>query len=230
MCFCTDRNIKKDSNIWQKGKCNFVLECFLLGPHESIIYLPSQAGYIKRWSQELKAHLWSWRSAGLFSPVTPWTITNHQSGVPPNWELWSSIVSAPWCSLMRRSSRTLVSSQSALFSVCFSGFLQGVNLITSCLFHPGYWNIIVHGRKHSYRLYTKMLNEAMRWANAIQGAIDSKVPIETPTQQLIRDIKVLKHWLDCSSLCFNPVDNIMPTNNWLSVCCCMAVIFHAARV
>ncbi len=37
-----------------------------------------------------------------------------------------------------------------------------------------------------------MLNEAMRWANAIQGAIDSKVPIETPTQQLIRDIKVLK--------------------------------------
>uniref|UniRef100_A0AAX7UP92 Myosin X, like 1 n=1 Tax=Astatotilapia calliptera TaxID=8154 RepID=A0AAX7UP92_ASTCA len=53
----------------------------------------------------------------------------------------------------------------------------------------GYWNIIVHGRKHSYRLYTKMLNEAMRWANAIQAAIDSKVPIETPTQQLIRDIK-----------------------------------------
>uniref|UniRef100_A0A8C4ZXA0 Myosin X, like 1 n=1 Tax=Gadus morhua TaxID=8049 RepID=A0A8C4ZXA0_GADMO len=53
----------------------------------------------------------------------------------------------------------------------------------------GYWNIIVHGRKHSYRLYTKMLNEAMRWASAIQGAIDSKVPIETPTQQLIRDIK-----------------------------------------
>ncbi|TNN84477.1 Unconventional myosin-X [Liparis tanakae] len=52
-----------------------------------------------------------------------------------------------------------------------------------------YWNIIVHGRKHSYRLYTKMLNEAMRWASAIQGAIDSKVPIETPTQQLIRDIK-----------------------------------------
>ncbi|KAJ3591743.1 hypothetical protein NHX12_006875 [Muraenolepis orangiensis] len=53
----------------------------------------------------------------------------------------------------------------------------------------GYWNIIIHGRKHSYRLYTKMLNEAMRWATAIQGAIDSKVPIETPTQQLIRDIK-----------------------------------------
>ncbi|XP_063789862.1 unconventional myosin-X-like [Pseudophryne corroboree] len=53
----------------------------------------------------------------------------------------------------------------------------------------GYWNIIVYGRKHSYRLYTKLLNEAMRWANAIQGVIDSKAPIETPTQQLIRDIK-----------------------------------------
>ncbi|XP_019378232.1 PREDICTED: unconventional myosin-X-like [Gavialis gangeticus] len=53
----------------------------------------------------------------------------------------------------------------------------------------GFWNIIVHGRKHSYRLYTKLLNEAMRWASAIQGVIDSKVPIETPTQQLIRDIR-----------------------------------------
>lgn len=57
----------------------------------------------------------------------------------------------------------------------------------------GYWNIIVHGRKHSYRLYTKMLNEAMRWVSAIQGVIDNKVPIETPTQQLIRDIKVRKN-------------------------------------
>lgn len=75
-----------------------------------------------------------------------------------------------------------------------------LSLITFCLVHPGYWNIIIHGRKHSYRLYTKMLNEAMRWANAIQGAIDSKVPIETPTQQLIRDIKVRKDSLDCFSL------------------------------
>uniref|UniRef100_A0A3B3ZCM5 Myosin X, like 1 n=1 Tax=Periophthalmus magnuspinnatus TaxID=409849 RepID=A0A3B3ZCM5_9GOBI len=53
----------------------------------------------------------------------------------------------------------------------------------------GYWNIIVYGRKHSYRLYTKMLNEAMRWAAAIQSVIESKTPIETPTLQLIRDIK-----------------------------------------
>ncbi|XP_045081438.1 unconventional myosin-X isoform X1 [Coregonus clupeaformis] len=53
----------------------------------------------------------------------------------------------------------------------------------------GYWNIVVHGRKHSYRLYTKMLNEALRWIAAIQAVIDSKTPIETPTVQLIRDIK-----------------------------------------
>lgn len=48
----------------------------------------------------------------------------------------------------------------------------------------------MYGRKHSYRLYTKMLNEAIRWTAAIQGVIDSKTPIETPTLQLIRDIKV----------------------------------------
>uniref|UniRef100_UPI00398E7D91 unconventional myosin-X-like n=1 Tax=Pristiophorus japonicus TaxID=55135 RepID=UPI00398E7D91 len=53
----------------------------------------------------------------------------------------------------------------------------------------GYWHLVIHGRKHSYRLYTKLLNEAMRWATAVQNVIDNKVPIETPTQQLIRDIK-----------------------------------------
>ena len=71
-------------------------------------------------------------------------------------------------------------------------FLGSV-LCNKCCLDPvltGYWNIIVYGRKHSYRLYTKMLNEAMRWTAAIQGVIDSKTPIETPTLQLIRDIKV----------------------------------------
>ncbi|XP_026992614.2 unconventional myosin-X isoform X2 [Tachysurus fulvidraco] len=53
----------------------------------------------------------------------------------------------------------------------------------------GYWNVVVHGRKHSYRLYTKLLKEAMRWASAIQSVIDNKAPTETPTQQLIREIK-----------------------------------------
>ncbi|XP_069814245.1 unconventional myosin-X [Dendropsophus ebraccatus] len=53
----------------------------------------------------------------------------------------------------------------------------------------GYWNVIVYGRKHCYRLYTKLLNEATRWASAIQNVIDTKAPIDTPTQQLIQDIK-----------------------------------------
>lgn len=59
-----------------------------------------------------------------------------------------------------------------------------------CVSTAGYWNIIVHGRKHSYHLYTKALNEAMRWVSTTQGVIDNKPLIETPTQQLIRDIKV----------------------------------------
>lgn len=52
--------------------------------------------------------------------------------------------------------------------------------------------MIVYGRKHSYRLYCKLLNEATRWANSIQNVIDGKAPIDTPTQQLIQDIKVGK--------------------------------------
>ncbi|XP_067914530.1 unconventional myosin-X [Heterodontus francisci] len=53
----------------------------------------------------------------------------------------------------------------------------------------GYWNVTIYGRKHCYHLYTKLLNEATRWANAIQNVIDTKAPIDTPTQQLIQDIK-----------------------------------------
>ncbi|XP_048464709.1 unconventional myosin-X-like [Rhincodon typus] len=53
----------------------------------------------------------------------------------------------------------------------------------------GYWNITIYGHKHCYHLYTKLLNEATRWANAIQNVIDSKAPINTPTQQLIQDIQ-----------------------------------------
>ncbi|RXM27892.1 Unconventional myosin-X [Acipenser ruthenus] len=55
-----------------------------------------------------------------------------------------------------------------------------------------YWNVTVYGRKHCYRLYTKLLNEATRWSSAIQNVIDTKVPIDTPTQQLIQDIKIVE--------------------------------------
>lgn len=61
-----------------------------------------------------------------------------------------------------------------------------------CVLHclAGYWNVTVYGRKHCYRLYTKLLNEATRWSSAIQNVTDTKAPIDTPTQQLIQDIKV----------------------------------------
>ncbi|MEQ2177953.1 hypothetical protein GOODEAATRI_009105, partial [Goodea atripinnis] len=52
-----------------------------------------------------------------------------------------------------------------------------------------YWSITVYGRKHCYRLYTKHFNEAVHWACAIQKIIDTKSPVETPTQLLIRDIE-----------------------------------------
>lgn len=55
---------------------------------------------------------------------------------------------------------------------------------------PGYWNVSVFGRKHSYRLYSKLQTEASRWASAVQTAIDSKPLMDTHTQQLILDIKV----------------------------------------
>lgn len=54
----------------------------------------------------------------------------------------------------------------------------------------GYWSITVYGRKHCYRLYTRHFNEAVHWACAIQKIIDTKSPVETPTQLLIRDIEV----------------------------------------
>lgn len=62
----------------------------------------------------------------------------------------------------------------------------------TCVLHclAGYWNVTVYGRKHCYRLYTKLLNEATRWSSAIQNVTDNKAPIDTPTQQLIQDIKV----------------------------------------
>lgn len=53
----------------------------------------------------------------------------------------------------------------------------------------GFWSITVYGRKHCYRLYTKHFNEAVHWACAIQKIIDTKAPVETPTQLLIRDIE-----------------------------------------
>lgn len=68
-------------------------------------------------------------------------------------------------------------------------------IVTFPLLHcwfTGYWNVTVYGRKHCYRLHTEHLNEAVHWVCAIQKVIDSKDPLETPTQMLIKDIKVSK--------------------------------------
>lgn len=59
-----------------------------------------------------------------------------------------------------------------------------------CVRLTGYWSLTVYGRKHCYRLFTKHYNEAVHWACAVQKVIDSKAPVETPTQLLIRDIEV----------------------------------------
>lgn len=65
-----------------------------------------------------------------------------------------------------------------------------MNAVFLCSSASGYWSITVYGRKHCYRLYTKHFNEAVHWACAIQKVIDTKAPVETPTQLLIRDIEV----------------------------------------
>uniref|UniRef100_A0A493T5R2 Pleckstrin homology, MyTH4 and FERM domain containing H3 n=1 Tax=Anas platyrhynchos platyrhynchos TaxID=8840 RepID=A0A493T5R2_ANAPP len=53
----------------------------------------------------------------------------------------------------------------------------------------GYWSVTVFGRKHCYRLYSEHLNEAVRWVCAVQKVIDSKAPVQTPTQLLMRDVE-----------------------------------------
>ncbi|XP_015741516.1 pleckstrin homology domain-containing family H member 3 isoform X1 [Coturnix japonica] len=53
----------------------------------------------------------------------------------------------------------------------------------------GFWSMTVFGRKHCYRLYTEHLHEAVRWACAVQKVIDSKAPVQTPTQLLMRDVE-----------------------------------------
>ncbi|XP_052555961.1 pleckstrin homology domain-containing family H member 3 isoform X2 [Tympanuchus pallidicinctus] len=53
----------------------------------------------------------------------------------------------------------------------------------------GFWSMTVFGRKHCYRLYTEHLHEAVRWVCAVQKVIDSKAPMQTPTQLLMRDVE-----------------------------------------
>lgn len=59
-------------------------------------------------------------------------------------------------------------------------------------FPPGLWSLTVSGRKHSLRLCSPRQAEAERWGVALREVIASKVPLETPTQLLLRDIEVSK--------------------------------------
>ncbi|XP_063107674.1 pleckstrin homology domain-containing family H member 3 isoform X2 [Cavia porcellus] len=53
----------------------------------------------------------------------------------------------------------------------------------------GLWSLTVSGRKHSLRLCSPRQAEAERWGVALREVIASKVPLETPTQLLLRDIE-----------------------------------------
>lgn len=90
------------------------------------------------------------------------------------------------------------------------------------------------GRKHCYRLYTEHLNEAVRWVCAVQKVIDSKAPVQTPTQLLMRDVEVSpwhqaahahsrrQHWGGCLvRVCARHTARLP-----LCSCCCFALQEH----
>ncbi|XP_041478739.1 unconventional myosin-X-like isoform X4 [Lytechinus variegatus] len=53
----------------------------------------------------------------------------------------------------------------------------------------GCWKITLHSRRTSLNLYTASNEEAWKWTNAIQDVIDTKPPLETPFQTLIKEIR-----------------------------------------
>jgi hypothetical protein len=55
----------------------------------------------------------------------------------------------------------------------------------------GDWTFIVHSRRKSYQLTTKTQADANRWINAIQDVIDASPIIETPTEKLIDELKLV---------------------------------------
>ncbi|XP_071955935.1 unconventional myosin-X-like isoform X3 [Antedon mediterranea] len=51
------------------------------------------------------------------------------------------------------------------------------------------WKFTIHSRRYSYNLFTPSNDEAWKWTYAIQEVIDSKPPIETPSQILIKELR-----------------------------------------
>lgn len=90
-------------NLKMRGNIQYIplifLHC-LSASFPPFLFLFFQAGCKRRWRRMLRAPPWSWRSAGLFWPTTPWITTRAQSVTPPRWELWSLTPSAPSFSRM----------------------------------------------------------------------------------------------------------------------------------
>lgn len=137
----------------------------LITPSSKVICKDDQDVIVKGWLQrEVSGEArrpWS-RLKKYWFVLTPDSLDCYSSNEKPNKRL-GSLVLTSLCSVMWPSKQTYK--------------------------ETGYWNVTVYGRKHCYRLYTEHLNEAVHWVCAIQKVIDSKDPMETPTQLLIKDIE-----------------------------------------
>ncbi|XP_072260073.1 pleckstrin homology domain-containing family H member 3 isoform X1 [Pyxicephalus adspersus] len=137
----------------------------LITPSNKVICKDDQDVIVKGWLQrEVSGEAkrpWS-RLKKYWFVLTPDSLDCYSSNEKPNKRV-GSLVLTSLCSVMWPSKQTYK--------------------------ETGYWNVTVYGRKHCYRLYTEHLNEAVHWVCAIQKVIDSKDPLETPTQLLIKDIE-----------------------------------------
>ncbi|KAM5135663.1 pleckstrin homology domain-containing family H member 3 isoform 2-T2 [Mantella aurantiaca] len=137
----------------------------LISPSNKVICKDDQDAIVKGWLQREASgearRPWS-RLKKYWFVLTPDSLDCYSSNEKPNKRV-GSLVLTSLCSVMWPSKQTYK--------------------------ETGYWNVTVYGRKHCYRLYTEHLNEAVHWVCAIQKVIDSKDPLETPTQLLIKDIE-----------------------------------------
>ncbi|XP_044153727.1 pleckstrin homology domain-containing family H member 3 isoform X3 [Bufo gargarizans] len=137
----------------------------LITPSSKVICKDDQDVIVKGWLQREVCgearRPWS-RLKKYWFALTPDSLDCYNSNEKPNKRL-GSLVLTSLCSVMWPSKQTYK--------------------------ETGFWNVTVYGRKHCYRLYTEHLNEAVHWVCAIQKVIDSKDPMETPTQLLIKDIE-----------------------------------------
>ncbi|XP_044153726.1 pleckstrin homology domain-containing family H member 3 isoform X2 [Bufo gargarizans] len=170
----TNRNGSTDVGVTQPVRASNGLErplhvseekSSLITPSSKVICKDDQDVIVKGWLQREVCgearRPWS-RLKKYWFALTPDSLDCYNSNEKPNKRL-GSLVLTSLCSVMWPSKQTYK--------------------------ETGFWNVTVYGRKHCYRLYTEHLNEAVHWVCAIQKVIDSKDPMETPTQLLIKDIE-----------------------------------------